>query len=143
MTDNPNKTPTGNETPTRAKRYSLRRFLGRVMLVALAIVIVHSVISANQNFSNRFKGGFYFEKYSNAKQARAALLKLHPIGSDIEVLRRSLEDARAYITSNRSVIFYRYIENRGTFFAWLWVTRIEVDGTVIRSTNVTKQGMVI
>ena len=143
MADNPDKTPADNETPARVKRFSLRKLLGRVMLIALAIVIVNSVINANQNFSNRFKEGFYFEKYSNAKEARAALLKLHSIGSDIAALRRSLEDARAYNTSNRNVVFYRYIENEGTLFARLWVTAIEVDDAVIKSINVSKQGMVI
>jgi len=33
---------------------------------------------------NKFKKGFYFEKYKTAEEAESALLELHPIGSDIE-----------------------------------------------------------
>ena len=150
MKDNPDKTPAGNETPTRAKRFSLRKFLGRVMLAALAIVIVNTIISANQNFSNRFKEGFYFEKYSDAEEARVALLELHPIGSDMTALDRSLKSAGAYDIQGINEVIYRYIENKGTIFARLWVISIEEDctsfcsyGAVIKSINVTNQGMAI
>ena len=141
MADNPDKTSADNETPARVKRFSLRKLLGRVMLVALAIVIVNSVINANQNFSNRFKEGFYFEKYSNAKEARAALLKLHPIGSDIAALHRTLENAGAGKHTGINEIFYRYIENKGSIFDELWVARIEVDDAVIKNISVRNSGM--
>ena len=42
---------------------------------------------------NKFKNGFYFEKYKTAEEAKAALLELHPIGSDVEGVVRTLEAA--------------------------------------------------
>ena len=122
MADNPDKTPAGNKTPARAKPFSLRKLLGRVMLAALAIVIVNTIISANQNFSNRFKEGFYFEKYSDAKEVRVALLKLHPIGSDIAVLRIALEKAGAKQDLNyTSRVAYEYTQNTEIYlYKSLW-----------------------
>ena len=132
MKDNPDKTPVGNETQTRVRPISIRKVLGAFMLVVLAIVIVSSVINANQNFINRFKEGFYFEKYSDAKEARAALLKLHPIGSDKAALRRTLENAGAYYIQGVNEVTYRYFDNKEGIFDELWSTRIEVDGAVIK-----------
>ena len=147
MADNPDKTSADNETPARVKRFSLRKLLGRVMLVALAIVIVNSVINANQNFSNRFKEGFYFEKYSNAKQVRAALLKLHPIGSDIEALRRSLEKAGAKQDLNyTSRVAYGYTQNTESYlYKSLWQLDINVDyasSTKVQNISVSMMGAV-
>ena len=141
MTDNPDKKPAGNETQTRVRPISIRKVLGAFMLVVLAIVIVNSVISANQNFSNRFKEGFYFEKYSNAKQARAALLKLHPIGSDKAAFHRTLVNAGAYDIQGINRVTYRYIENKGSIFDELWVASIEVDAAVIKNISVRNSGM--
>lgn len=42
---------------------------------------------------NKFKNGFYFEKYKTAEEAKAVLLELHPIGSDVGELVRTLEKA--------------------------------------------------
>jgi len=144
MTNNPHKTPKGIEAQTRAKPFSLRKLLGRVMLVALAIVVVNSVINANQNFSNRFKEGFYFEKYSDAEEARAALLELHPIGSDVVALSRTLEKAGArHIPSTKKEAFYRYIQNKDSIFDELWATRIEMDDAVIKNIYIRNSGMAI
>jgi len=50
--------------------------------------------NSNANMFNKFKKGFYFEKYKNAEEAKAALLELHPIGSDVDGLVKTLEGAR-------------------------------------------------
>ena len=49
--------------------------------------------NANANMLNKFKKGFYFEKYENAEEAQKALLELHPIGSDVEDLVSTLDAA--------------------------------------------------
>jgi hypothetical protein len=49
--------------------------------------------NANANMLNKFKDGFYFEKYSTADEAKEALLELHPIGSDVGDLVKTLEGA--------------------------------------------------
>ncbi|MDX2083624.1 MAG: hypothetical protein SFV53_06540 [Rickettsiales bacterium] len=46
---------------------------------------------AEANMFNRFKKGFYFEKYRTAQEAQTALLEMHPIGSDVEGLLKTLE----------------------------------------------------
>ena len=48
---------------------------------------------ANANMFNKFRKGFYFEKYSTAEELKTALLELHPIGSDVGELVRTLEGA--------------------------------------------------
>ena len=55
---------------------------------------------------NRFKKGFYFEKYSTAEEAKAALLELHPIGSDVGDLIKTLERAGANV-SERNLNNYK------------------------------------
>lgn len=55
---------------------------------------------------NKFKKGFYFEKYKTAEEAKAALLELHPIGSDVEGLVRTLD-----IAMNRKQIFDKSVDN--------------------------------
>ena len=156
MTDNPDKTPVGNETQIRVRPISIRKVLGAFMLVVLAIVIVNSVINANQNFINRFKEGFYFEKYSDAKEARAALLKLHPIGSDMAALHRSLKSAGAYgayyprSPNEQNEVKYGYQQNIGSmFYEYRWGVTIEVDctsfcsyGAVIKNIEITKREVV-
>ena len=139
MTNNPHKTPKGIEAQTRAKPFSLRKLLGRVMLVALAIVVVNSVINANQNFSNRFKEGFYFEKYGDAEEARAALLELHSIGTDIAALRSTLEKSGAH-SLFKDKMYYEYHQNTDSFlYQYRWRVRIEIDDTVIKSIYVRKK----
>ena len=60
--------------------------------LTLTLVII-STSNANANMFNKFKKGFYFEKYSTAEEAKAALLELHPIGSDVGDLIKTLERA--------------------------------------------------
>lgn len=51
--------------------------------------------TVNAKMLNKFKKGFYFEKYSTAEEAKNELLKLHPIGSDFEDVIKTLERAGA------------------------------------------------
>ena len=71
------------------KRSNLTTALLTIFLLAI------STNQAQANMFNRFREGFYFEKYKTAEEARAALLELHPIGSDIEGLVGTLEGAGA------------------------------------------------
>ena len=52
MVNNFDITPAGNETRTRAKPFFIRKLLG---MIVLAIIVMNSVINANQNFTNLFK----------------------------------------------------------------------------------------
>ena len=61
-------------------------------------LVIISTSNANANMFNRFKKGFYFEKYSTAEEAKAALLELHPIGSDAGDLIKTLERAGAEVS---------------------------------------------
>jgi len=63
-----------------------------------SILVIISNSNANANIFNKFKKGFYFEKYSTAEEAKAALLELHPIGSDVEGLVKTLERAGAEVS---------------------------------------------
>ena len=70
----------------------------RSNLTTVLLTIFLLAISANQaqaNMFNRFREGFYFEKYKTAEEAKAALLEMHPIGSSVESLIKTLEGAGA------------------------------------------------
>jgi hypothetical protein len=80
------------------KRTALVNIL-KNFLIVLSISILSLAITTSNNAEakmfNKFKKGFYFEKYKTAEEAKAELLKLHPIGSDVEGLVRTLEGAGA------------------------------------------------
>ncbi|OFW80267.1 MAG: hypothetical protein A3D15_04325 [Alphaproteobacteria bacterium RIFCSPHIGHO2_02_FULL_40_34] len=61
----------------------------------LALTMNTTNNNAEAKMFNKFKKGFYFEKYKTAEEAKAALLELHPIGSDVEGLVETLEGAGA------------------------------------------------
>ena len=67
----------------------------------LTLVII-STSNANANIFNKFKKGFYFEKYSTAEEAKAALLELHPIGSDVGDLIKTLERAGTEVSEMKA-----------------------------------------
>ena len=69
--------------------------------LTLTLVII-STSNANANMFNKFKKGFYFEKYSTAEEAKAALLELHPIGSDVGDLIKTLERAGAEVSEMKA-----------------------------------------
>jgi hypothetical protein len=144
MTHAPNESPTDKEAQIGTKRFSIRKILRRVILAALAIVIINTVIHANQNFMNRFKEGFYYEQYSNGKDAQAALLELHPIGSDVKELRKTLENAGAQNTIYFSHILYAYIQNtQSKFFKSFWgvaINRGNESDTKVRDISVNRSG---
>ncbi len=61
---------------------------------------------AKANIFNKFKKGFYFEKYKTSEEATTELLKLHPIGSDVDTLIKTLEGA-GVIISKRDMSNYK------------------------------------
>jgi hypothetical protein len=82
-------------------------------IIALTITLTLAIIStsnANANMFNRFKKGFYFEKYSTAEEAKAALLELHPIGSDVGDLIKTLERAGANVSEEDLKEYHNYKE---------------------------------
>lgn len=64
--------------------------------------------NAEANMFNKFKKGFYFEKYKTAEEAKAALLELHPIGSDVEGLVKTLNNGGAEISEEDLNSYYNY-----------------------------------
>ena len=97
-------------------------------------LVIISTSNANANMFNRFKKGFYFEKYSTAEEAKAALLELHPIGSDVEGLVKTLEragaDVKKYKTSKAEILsypdskveyyFFKYFQKTFPIFGYNW-----------------------
>ena len=90
-------------------------------LIKTAIIAIFTLFitieNSDANMFNKFKTGFYFEKYKTAEEAKTALLKLHPIGSDVGELVRTLERAKSVyspITNPKfkdqynNMIFYKY-----------------------------------
>jgi hypothetical protein len=63
-----------------------------IFLISILPLIAIST-SANASMFNRFKKGFYFEKYKTADEAKEELLRFHPIGSDVEGLMVTLKKA--------------------------------------------------
>ena len=68
-----------------------------ICLSILSIIFIASTSTSDANMFNRFKKGFYFEKYKTAEEAKVELLKLHPIGSDVRELVKRLEMAGAMV----------------------------------------------
>jgi len=64
-----------------------------IFLSVLSITFIAVISTSHANMFNRFKKGFYFEKYSTVEEAKEELLKLHPIGSDVDGLVKRLEEA--------------------------------------------------
>lgn len=64
-----------------------------LLISILSLTIITNNNKAEANMFNKFKKGFYFEKYKTAEEAKTALLKLHPIGSDVADLVKTLERA--------------------------------------------------
>lgn len=104
--------------------------------------------NANANMFNKFRDGFYFEKYDTAEEAKAALLELHPIGSDVGELVGTLEGAGAIedtpkskkdnggwdhiIIDKRKVLvgnflFFHYSHRKFFIFPTTWTVIIEFD----------------
>ena len=69
-----------------------------LFLSFLFLSVLQPINNANANMFNKFKKGFFFEKYSSANEAQKALLELHPIGSDAGELVKTLERAGCNIS---------------------------------------------
>ena len=67
-------------------------------LILSLLLFLGTVTTSNANMLNKFKKGFYFEKYKTPEEAKSVLLELHPIGSDVNPLIKTLERARARLS---------------------------------------------
>ena len=113
------------------KNFIISSTLAFTLILTLAII---STSNANANIFNKFKKGFYFEKYSTAEEAKAALLELHPIGSDVGDLIKTLERAgtevKKYKTSKAEILsypdskveyyFFKYFQKTFPIFGYNW-----------------------
>ncbi len=97
--------------------------------------------NANAHMFNKFKKGFYFEKYSTTEEAEKALLKLYPIGSNANELVRTLD-----IAVGKENIFnpeqnklsdriskkgnYIYFEYRDFLYEWTSTVWLNEDNTI-------------
>ena len=103
-------------------------------LIKTAIIAIFTLFitikNSDANMFNKFKDGFYFEKYSSADEAKAALLELHPIGSDVEGLIKFLERLEikcdTKFNKNEYGIFLncRYKESGPFYYLWTLSVRI-------------------
>jgi hypothetical protein len=78
------------------KNFSIKIF-SFLLISILSLTIITNNNKAEAKMFNKFKKGFYFEKYKTAEEAKAALLELHPIGSDVEGLIKTLERAGVHL----------------------------------------------
>ena len=67
------------------------------IILSIIIIIAGAIILPNINLLYKIQPGFHFEKYKTAKEAKEALLELHPIGSDVGELVKTLEGAGAMV----------------------------------------------
>lgn len=120
----------------------------KILLTVFLSVFLFCFLStpnqANANMFNRFKKGFYFEKYKNAKEAQKALLELHPIGSDVgeliktldiatgrkEIFDKSVDDLKDRLSKKGSYFYFDYISSIVPFVGVSkWVVVVDVDVT--------------
>lgn len=103
-----------------------------ILITALLsiLILITPITQANANMFNKFKKGFYFEKYNtfhlfpktihkkiDIEEARNALLEVHPIGSDARSLFQTLDKAGAKVkfSINRSDMLSDPIREREYF----------------------------
>ena len=84
-----------------------------VLIISIMTLSMTTNNTAEANVFNKFKKGFYFEKYTNVEEAKAALLELHPVGSDVQGLVRTLEGSGAIVKQHKTndgeiIYFYEY-----------------------------------
>ena len=82
-------------------------------LLAIAAILSSLLASASPaqaNIFNKFREGFYFEKYSTVEEAKEEILKLHPIGSDADELIKTLEKAGAIIAKEDIENYKKFVE---------------------------------
>lgn len=73
----------------------------------ITVFLMHHVLERTYRHE-----GFRFEDYSSDEEAQAALLKLHPVGTDLQALRETLENAGAAYRNNTNPNFKNDPENR-------------------------------
>lgn len=125
----------------------LKKIRTKSLILFLAVLSLSLILSINNNAEanmfNKFKKGFYFEKYKTAEEAQKVLLELHPIGSDVGELVRTLD-----IAMNRKQVFDKSVDNlqdrmskKGSYFYFdykqftvpflgisRWIVVVDVDG---------------
>jgi hypothetical protein len=112
--------------------------LGKAIVTILLILL--GVFIMNGGAINKFKPGFYFEKYKTIEEVKKELLKLYPIGSDVEDLVKTLELSGAeqyqpYITEKyrsnpnlKYMFWYKYkYYNLNSMFSKSWTISIKKD----------------
>ena len=80
----------------------------KLIYFILASFLLLSATSCNAKFMNKFKDGFYFEKYKTAKKAKEELLKIHPIGSGVDDLINTLEGAGAVVKESNLDLYKKF-----------------------------------
>lgn len=107
-----------------SKTHNLIKFF---LTVSVFILTMFMATNSHAKFINKFKDGFYFEKYKTAEEAKTELLKRHPIGSDVEPLLETLRGAEAEVTlekwskfalqqyPNKREIYYGYSYYRSSW----------------------------
>lgn len=93
----------------KKKTKSVNKFISLVLLFFLVPMMLITP-NAQAKFINKLKDGFYFEKYKTEDEARTALLQLHPIGSDVDGLIKTLKEAGAEIKKRDPSSFSRFKE---------------------------------
>ncbi len=85
--------------------------LSAKILIIISILLA-ATTNSNANMFNKFKKGFYFEKYKTAEEAKSELLELYPIGSDVNELLKALKKAGAeYGIYREEMESYEYVSN--------------------------------
>ena len=79
-----------------------------IFLSIFSLATIALISTSHANMFNRLKKGFYFEKYSTAEEAKAELLRLHPIGSDVGELVKTLEGAGCVVKEENLDSYYNY-----------------------------------
>lgn len=75
----------------------IKKLLEITLITIISIIVLFNVASYFKgNWTNKFRDGFYFEKYKTADKAKEALLGLHPIGSNAKSLINTIEKAGAF-----------------------------------------------
>ena len=86
------KTKNQNQTIMKLSQSAPKHRNLKTSILFFASLFFLVTTTSNQANANMFKKkGFYFEKYSNSEEAREALLKLHPVGSGVWELMKTLE----------------------------------------------------
>jgi len=73
--------------------------LKKVVIILLALLIGAYSYFQRETIVHLLSPGFRFEKYETKEQAEAVLLQMHPVGSSVDDLLKTLKDAGATVTT--------------------------------------------